>query len=87
MHPRSKNRPSVLYLVNKCFHFEVSVVNVPYVFFIAVSFTHEKLVRPLSKGASIWTSCIIVAKLLFQMKFVKESDVLVNCSVGSLIAF
>lgn len=48
---------------------------------VAFILPFQKLQFGLSHVVSVWTSCVILIKLIYQMKFVKESDLQTNCTI------
>uniref|UniRef100_A0A914W7L3 Piezo-type mechanosensitive ion channel component n=1 Tax=Plectus sambesii TaxID=2011161 RepID=A0A914W7L3_9BILA len=59
---------------------EVSAANIPFIIYISLTLPMEQFSRKLSYLAGIWTSLIIIAKMLYQMKFVKAEDLAVHCT-------
>lgn len=62
---------------------QISVMNVPYTLYIAIALPYERASVVLGHVAGVWSSCIIIAKMLYQMKFVQESAFEVHCMVSS----
>jgi hypothetical protein len=57
-------------------------MNVPYTLYISLSLPLEHLAPTAGHVAGVWSSVIIIAKMVYQMKFVHEADFAVVCEVG-----
>jgi hypothetical protein len=56
-------------------------MNVPYTLYISLSLPLEHLAPTAGHVAGVWSSVIIIAKMVYQMKFVHEADFAVVCEV------
>uniref|UniRef100_A0A0M3KAN0 PIEZO domain-containing protein n=1 Tax=Anisakis simplex TaxID=6269 RepID=A0A0M3KAN0_ANISI len=58
---------------------EVGAMNIPYIIYVAVTLTKPKYTRKMSFCAAVWTSCVVILKMIYQMEFIKEDMLTVYC--------
>ncbi|VDM24249.1 unnamed protein product [Toxocara canis] len=58
---------------------EISAMNIPYIIYIAVTLPRPKYTKKMSFIAGVWTSFVIVLKMIYQMEFIKEENLSVFC--------
>ena len=62
-------------------YFQVNAVNIPYIICISISLPMQEYANFTSAFAAVWTSIVIVFKMLFQTKFIDEDSSRIFCTV------
>uniref|UniRef100_A0A915B433 Piezo-type mechanosensitive ion channel component n=1 Tax=Parascaris univalens TaxID=6257 RepID=A0A915B433_PARUN len=58
---------------------EISAMNIVYIIYIAVTLRKPTHTKRLGFSTGIWTSLIIILKMVYQMEFIKEENLSVFC--------